>query len=232
LELIAGQAEINLKTQQSSPSVHAKSLHAIAAAAEQLLEKLGAGEDGDGATVPRQIRHSLQHEAESHAEGIGGFPRYPPVRRQIRDHEFLDYCADRELQDNFRAVAQIAAWAKQARERTKKQIGRHDIGTLLAAGPDEDPWTEDPINDALSGVCRIWRDVLGRAISTSVNAQDQTAGGPLIRFSLACLELMNVRDRGRKELLTSDAVRKRIRDLQKMTTGRRPVRKGRRKTAD
>jgi hypothetical protein len=231
LELLAGMAEINLQINENSPSVHSKALHAIAAAAEQLLEKLGAGEAGDSEIVPRQIRHSLQHEAATYAEGIGGFPNHPPVQRQIGDHEFLDYCADRELHDNIRAVAQIVAWAKQARERAKGQVGRHNVGMLLAAGPDEDPWTGNPINDALNGVCRIWREVLGRTISTSLDAIDGTAGGPLIRFSLACLNLLEVRDLGRKGSLSSNAVRKRIRDLQEVTSERRPVRKGRRKTA-
>jgi hypothetical protein len=227
LELIRGVAGINLQSRDTHPpSIHVKSIHAIAAAARVLLQKIGAGPNGDAATVPRQIWSSLRHFAEDEAENIGGFPNHPAITRQIGDHEFLDYCADRQLTDDIRGIAQIALWAERAEKKLNRMVGSHNIGILLAGTPNEPPWTGDPINDAINGILHIWEEVLQRKIGTSVDF-NKSAGGPLIRFSTACIQLCGILDDG--EPLSDDAVRARIRRLLKTNRARRPVRKGRRK---
>jgi len=202
-------------------------LHAIAAAANELLHKLGAGTDGDCEAVSRQLWQSLRSAAEADAERIGGFRHNPPMPRRIGDHEFCDYQSDRQLRDNICAIAQLAAWATAAEERARGQICKHDTGTWPAF-PHDDPWTGDTVNDVLSGVCRIWTEVLGREVATSVRYEDGRAGGPLIRFSLACLDLIGVREE-RGAPLSADAVRKRIRAIKQARIEHRPVKKGRRK---
>jgi len=159
LEILGGMAAINRENQKVPPSVHRKNLHAIAAAANELLAKLGATADGDCDAMPRQVWQSLRFAAEADAELIGGFRHNPPTQRGIGDHKFCDYQSDRQLSDNVQAVAQLAAWAASAEDKAKAQIGRHDTGTWPAF-PDDDPWTGDAVNDLLSGVCRIWTEVL------------------------------------------------------------------------
>ena len=223
LEILGGMAAINIENRKAPPSVHTKSLHAIAAAAKELLDKIGAGTDGDCGAIPRQIWQSLRSAAECDAERMGGFRHHPPIRRRIGDHEFCYYNSDRQLRDNVLAVAQLAAWAATAEDKTRRQIGRHDTGRWPAF-PKDDLWTGDSVNDVLSGVCRIWTEILGRRVATSVRFEDGKADGPLIRFSLACLDLIGIREEKGKPL-SADAVRKRIRSIQKA----RLVRKGRRK---
>jgi hypothetical protein len=227
LEVLGRMAAINTENKKNPPSVHTKSLHAIAGAARQLLGKICAGTDGDCGAIPRQIWQSLRWAAESHAEQMGGFRHNPPIRRRIGDHEFCDYNSDRQLKDNVLAVAQLAAWATTVEAKTRAQIGRHDTGTWLAF-PNDDLWTGGSVNDVLSGVCRIWTEILGRRVATSVRFDDRKADGPLIRFSLACLDLIGVREEKEKPL-SADAVRKRIRAIQQARAERRLVRKGRRK---
>jgi hypothetical protein len=227
LEILDRMATINIKNKRAPPSVHTKSLHAIAVAAKELLDKIGAAADGDCGAIPRQIWQSLRWAAESHAERMGGFRHNPPIRRRIGDHEFCDYNSDRQLRDNVLAVAQLAAWATTAECKTRAQIGRHNTGTWPAF-PNDDPWTGDSVNDVLSGVCRIWTEILGRRVATSVRFKDRKADGPMIRFSLACLDLIGVREEKGKPL-SADAVRKRIRVIQQARVERRLVRKGRRK---
>jgi hypothetical protein len=227
LELIDGVAGINLKNRNTSPpSVHVKSLHAVAAAAKELLQKIGAGPNGEAAAVPRQLWNSLRSFAEGEAKSNGGFPNHPPITRQIGDHEFLDYCTDRQLMDNIRGIAQIALWSEQAEQKVRCMVGSHNIGVWLAAAPDEPPWTGDPINDALYGILHIWEGVLQRKIGTSVDFNG-SAGGPMIRFSTVCLHLCGILDAG--EPPSDNAVRARVRRLLQTNADRRPVRKGRRK---
>jgi len=223
LEILGGMAAINIENRKAPPSVHTKSLHAIAAAAKELLDKIGAGTDGDCGAIPRQIWQSLRSAAECDAERMGGFRHHPPIRRRIGDHEFCYYNSDRQLRDNVLALAQLAAWAATAEDKTRRQIGRQYTGRWPAF-PKDDLWTGDPVNDVLSGVCRIWTEILGRRVATSVRFEDGKADGPLIRFSLACLDLIGIREEKGKPL-SADAVRKRIRSIQKA----RLVRKGRRK---
>jgi hypothetical protein len=221
LEILGGMAAINTENKKAPPSVHTKSLHAIAAAARELLDKIGAGTDGDCGAIPGQIWQSLRWTAESHAERIGGFRHNLPVRRRIGDHEFCDHNSDRQLRDNVLAVAHLAAWAATAEVKTRAQIGRHDTGTWPAF-PNDDLWTGGSVNDVLRDVCRIWTEILGRRVATSVRFGDGKADGPLIRFSLACLDLIGVREEKGKPL-SADAVRKRIRAIQqaRVERGRR-----------
>ena len=91
----------------------------------------------------------------------------------------------------------------------------------LAADDSEPPWTGNPINDVLSGVIGIWTEVLGRDFATSVGA-DGIASGPLVRFSLACLQLLGVHEMGRGKPVAEDAVRKRLRDIHASLRTRSP----------
>lgn len=230
LEVLRGMAEINLLSRRNPPSVHAKTMHAISASAAKLLQKLGAGERGECHEIPLQIWRSLRSAAEADAESTRGFHNRPPIKRSIQGHEFFDYGSDDQLREDIGAIARIAAWSARAEKKERTRIGRHNVGMWLAASDNEPPWTGDPINDVLSGAIGIWTEVLGRDFATSVGA-DGIAAGPLVRFSLACLQLLGVREMGRGKPVERDAVRKRLRDIHTSLRTKRPVRKGRRKRA-
>ena len=140
----------------------------------------------------------------------------------------MDYGSDDQLREDIRAIAQISTWAGKAEAKENKKIGQHNAGMWLATDDNEPPWTGDPINDVLSGLIGIWTEVLGGDFATSVGA-DGIASGPLVQFSLACLQLLGVRELGRGEMVAEDAVRKRLRDIHASLQTKEPVRKGRRR---
>lgn len=192
LEEIDGIAGIDLEIKdKAAPSVHAKSLHAITAAATDLLEKIGAGVDGGTDQIPRQTWNSLRGAAEAHIARNG-----------------VDYRSDTLLRDYIGGIACIADWAKGARK----------LELRPRRGVENDPWSSDPINNALRRICRMWEEVLGRKIGTAVTA-DGAAGGPLIRFSISCLTLVL------GKVPSEGAIRARIRRLQ--SGGDQQRRKGR-----
>jgi len=86
--------------------------HAIARAADELLQKLGIAEDMGYLSLPEQIRYGLKHFAEEEAKKmVGGFPNHPPeTRRTVVDDEEVCYTvfhAERQLQQNIEGISQL-----------------------------------------------------------------------------------------------------------------------------
>ena len=63
-------------------------------------------------------------------------------------------------------------------------------------------------NDALIGILQIWTEILERSVTTSFSGARGEAGGPLIRFEIACLKAL-----GMGGHLTPNALRERTRML-------------------
>ncbi len=193
LEEINGFAEIQVELKKkNAPAAHAKSLHAIEAAAINLLEALGTGSRGDVELMPRHIWNSLRRKAE-----------LQPSRMQSGDYV---------LRDGIASVVRIAGWAQKAKEQEWRSS--YKSHRLLV----EDHLGGDLINSVLRGVCQIWTDILGRKIATSITP----TGGPLIRFSTACLLLIL------EHQPSAAAIRNRIR---RIATGTSPKPRGRRRKA-
>jgi hypothetical protein len=201
LEEINGLAEIQVELKKkNAPAAHAKSLYAIEAAAIKLLEALGTGSRGDVEVIPRQIWNSLRSKAE-----------LQPSRMQSGDYL---------LRDDIASVVRIADWAQKAKEQELRGPYRSHHSLVEAnLAKAEDHFGGDPINNALRDVLRIWTDILSRKIATSSTT---STGGPLIRFSEACLLLIFEKPPG------PTAIRNRIR---RIATGTSPKPRGRRRKA-
>jgi len=192
LESIDVLTQINLQhLHDLSPSDLEKRFHAIAAAANELLVALGGGRDTEIGDMPRQIRDGLRREAERDGERRNGFEHHPPRTFSIDGEEFRDYQGDSQLRDNIAAVRQLRAWAMNLERAAAAQKGKKndDLEEWL------NPWTGEPLSDALAGILRIWTDVLGREVRTSVTMNGR-ATGPLLRFVEACLAALNLRSQG------------------------------------
>ncbi len=192
LEVIHELTQINLQhLNDLSPSKLEKRFHAIGAAADKLLSAIGVGGHSELIDVPRQVRDGLRWEAERDGERRNGFEHHPPRTFSIGGEVFKDYQSDSQLRDNISAIRQLRAWALNLQSHTRARKGKRadDLERWL------DPWTGQPLNDAMAGMLRIWIDVLGRRVQTSVSIQGRAAG-PLLRFVVAGLALLNLRRDG------------------------------------
>ena len=103
----------------------------------------------------------------------------------------------------------------------REQINVHPAADLLPrladTAPDELRELADDIreNDALVGILQIWTEILGRSVTTAYFGARGAAGGPLIRFEMACLKALGV-----GEYLTPDALRERNRTLRGLQRSR------------
>jgi hypothetical protein len=200
-----------------SPSGLKKKFHAIAAAANKLLEALEVNENADPAAMSRQVYNALRWYADQEAELIGGFSNHPPIRQPADDGASVEFNGDRQLEDNVEGVRQVRDWARQAEKLARSRVERpEDIGPGFEVIGME-PWTENLVNDALAGILDIWTQVLGREIHTAVHKAGDNEGeayGQLIQFALASLRALGiVEGRDGKELGT-EAVRARIQRIE------------------
>lgn len=175
------------------PSKLFKRFHAIAAAADNLLNTLGATENEARFGLPDQIRSGLQYFAALEAKKTAGFLNHPPeMIRVTGDDEQLSFHVDRQLQQNIEGLFQIRRWARQAEDSAKAASRNEDsesIQQFSSAGLEK--WPEFDVCD---GIFCIWEKELGRPIRTSVQKpggnSDQKVTGPLIRFTECCLNLL------------------------------------------
>jgi hypothetical protein len=190
------------KSSDLSPSKLAKRFHAIAAAADVLLEALG-----QSAEPPTHIERALGRIADAEAAEMGGFPHHPPLKWSGR---FTDFWGRAQLRDNVAAVAQLRSWARRAENAAQAEPAASETETSDADALGFAPWDGDGITHAVDGILRIWTQVLGRDLNTGAVDGDGLAYGPLVEFSLACLGALGVTE-GRGKPLGQDAVRGRIR---------------------
>jgi hypothetical protein len=83
----------------------------------------------------------------------------------------------------------------------------------MLSGMEQEPDSRE--NDALVGILQIWTEILGRSVTTAYFGARGAAGGPLIRFEMACLKALGV-----GEYLTPDALRERNRTLRRLQRSR------------
>lgn len=190
LELLDGIVGIALEEQKKdSSSIHFKTLHAVAAAGNELLVKLGAI-NGNAEKVPAQLWNSLRGAVE-----VSGDSRL-------------------DLVQSIAGVAKLVGWVEKAEKiatKRPKRRGRFQrpSSTQLNVLAGDNLWSGDPHNDALKEICNIWHEVLDRKIGTSTSPNNHgKAGGPLIQFSVACFELLGLSE------LTEAGIRSRIRRIQ------------------
>jgi hypothetical protein len=193
-----------------SPSELVKRFHAIEAAARQLIAALGTGADGEFGSMQRQVRNGLRWVAEKYGERIGGFPHHPPMNWMPRnfDRAMTDFHGDSQLQDDIAAVARLRDWARDCETASRARVGLDSPDDRVSVELGIEPWLGDPLNDAIKGILKIWKNILGRPIRTSV--VDGVGTGPLVSFVAACLDALRLRE-GREKPLESDALRARIR---------------------
>lgn len=141
------------------------------------------------ASMPDALRYgALQAYAEYEAEQLGGLPRWS---------------GEGLLRDSVHGVYRLHRWARsvQARCRTARQTPR----AKRYAGNEE-------LDHLFGDLAGIWIDVFHGSIATSVgnpeSANAGQAGGPMIRFFIACLKPIL-----KGKTPSNDAIRARIRRL-------------------
>jgi hypothetical protein len=196
--------------------------HAIASAADELLQKLGV------ADMPKQIRNGLEYFARQDAmKNVGGFPNHPPKIIPVpsdEEYSLTRFYEDRQLQQDIEGVFQIREWARQAEAANKLASRRTNKTSTEAARAREDLINSNmgkgPEFDICNKIFEIWDEVLRRPLKTSVRSSDRAASGPLIRFTTSCLKLLGVkslesnaaRRRAIKQRRIDEAVRNRVID--------------------
>jgi hypothetical protein len=185
-------------TAQHAPSGLAKRFHAIAAAAETLLEAIGP------LTIPpTQIETVLMRIAERELSA-----RYKPRIWKTGTITANDYGADIQFRSYVDGVRELGGWAGRAEAAAQERTA--------GAGSEGDPfgidrWDFDPISEALDVIFRIWEHVLQRELNAGAVTKDEgVAYGQLLEFSLACLAAVGITE-GRGTPLSQDSIRARIR---------------------
>ena len=177
-----------------SPSALTKKLHAIAVAAEALARLLRESLDD---TPAPQVQHALWAAATEEAEDD----------------------PDDRLHQILVRVEQLGGWCKTAEGIARGRIGLappkpdQPADRLMLSGMEQEPDSRE--NDALVGILQIWTEILGRSVTTAYFGARGAAGGPLIRFEMACLKALGV-----GEYLTPDALRERNRTLRRLQRSR------------
>jgi hypothetical protein len=165
--------------------------HAIAVAADQLLDALQVPAYQDEAELESQIAF--------------------PLRAIIEEHSYAD--GDTRLYDAIESVALLRDAAREAEAVAGANKGRSadHAARLRAELIGMSPETIDPTDQALGAILGIWTGILGRKIQISFDPKNQRPSGPLIRFASACLESLGLQT-------TKEAIRARVR---RMAAGRR-----------
>jgi hypothetical protein len=212
LEWVAVWTQMSVQHQSDlSPSDLAKRFNAINSAATALIEALGVNTDLEPRSMQRQVFNGLRWVAERHGERIGGFFNHPPHDWSPKGADLVvrDYQGDSQLQDDIAGVGRLRDWARECRQSARAMVGRPDVERQVGVELGLEPWLGDPVNDAIGMILRIWTDVVGRPLTTKVDAAG-VAGGELIAFVTECLNALGLQQ-GRDGALGSDALRARIR---------------------
>jgi hypothetical protein len=182
-----------------TPSDLTKRFHAIAAAADKLLDAISES--------PIHVRDELGRAAESEIakdESMisteGGAPQNTPLSWRAGTITSTDYVAgDIRFRNNVYAVAELRDWAKLAKKEAQARVKRND-------GRNESRADLIVDTDAVGVILRIWEEVLQRELNTGIAVKlDGHAYGSQLEFLQACLAAVGI-----TKPLTLDAIRGRV----------------------
>jgi hypothetical protein len=204
------------KKVQLTPSDLVKRFHAIAAAANTLLKEIWSigpiskrppphVHDVLGRVAEREIA-----EDESKIAAEGGASQNTPLLWRAGTVTSTDYAGDIRFRNNVHGVVELRDWARRAEREARARVGR-DRGADESLKLRIDRWDANPIADALDVIFRIWQEVLQRELNTGSVNKDGRAGGPLVKFTRACLVAVGAINGRDNKPMGPDAVRAHIR---------------------